>query len=88
MTNQSKVDQICKNVEMVFNPPRIRFMKLSGWPASAGMRISFDHQNNTKTITFSKEYIEKHSKDHLAKFLSCDPLTKLRREGDQHLFLK
>ena len=88
MTNQRKVDQICNNVKQVFDPPRIRFVKISSYPASTGMRISFDYLNNTKTITFSKEYLDENSTNKLANFLQKDTLARLKKEGDQHLRLK
>ena len=87
MTKQSKVDKICKNVQLVFNPPRIRFMKIATYPANNGMRISFDYRNNTKTITFSEGYIKKHSETDLANFLNNDALSRLKANGDQHLQL-
>jgi len=87
MTNQSKVDEICNNVQQVFNPPRIRFMKISSYPASAGMRIGFDYRNGTKIITFSKRYIDEHSETHLANFLDDASMSRLRETGDQHLRL-
>lgn len=87
MANQAKVDEICNNVQQVFNPPRIRFMKISSYPASNGMRIGFDYQNNTKIITFSERYLEEHSEAHLANFLNKSSLSRLRKEGDQHLQL-
>ena len=85
MPKQRKVDEICNNVQEIFNPPRIRFMKISSYPASRGMRISFDYHDNTKIITFSKEYIDAHSEDNLANFLDKASLSKLRQEGEQHL---
>jgi hypothetical protein len=88
MTNQGKVDEICDNVQKVFNPPRIRFMKISRWPASAGIRIGFDYRNSTKIITFSKRYLDEHSEDHLTNFLDKPKLSKLRKKGDQHLTLE
>lgn len=87
MPKQRKVDEICNNVQQVFNPPRIRFMKISGYPASRGMRISFDYHDNTKIITFSKKYLDEHSETKLANFLDQNLLTKLRQDGDQHLQL-
>lgn len=87
MTKQSKVDRICKNVQRVFNPTRIRFMKIEGYPANNGMRISFDYRNNTKTITFSEDYIKEHSDSDLADFLNNDSLSRLKKNGDQHLQL-
>ena len=87
MTHQSKVDEICSNVQEVFNPPRIKFMKISRYPASTGMRIGFDYRNGTKVITFSKRYLDEHSEDHLANFLDKSKLSKLSENGDQHLQL-
>ena len=87
MTNQGKVDEICNNVQQVFNPPRIRFLKISGWPACTGMRIGFDYRNSTKVITFSKRYIDEHTEDQLTNFLDRPKLSKLRKNGDQHLNL-
>lgn len=87
MTHQSKVDEICDNVQKVFNPPRIKFLKIDGWPASSGMRIGFDYRNDTKVITFSKKYIDEHSEDHLANFLDDTTLSRLKKNGDQHLQL-
>ena len=87
MTIQSKVDEICNNVQEVFNPPRIRFMKISSWPASSGIRIGFDYRNSTKIITFSKKFLDEHSETHLANFLNNSTLAKLRKTGDQHLQL-
>ena len=87
MTEQAKVDGICNNVQQVFNPPRIKFMKIASYPASNGMRISFDYRDNTKIITFSKKYLDEHSKTHLANFLNNTSLSKLREKGDQHLEL-
>ena len=87
MSNQGKIDEICNNVQQVFNPPRIRFMKIASYPASNGLRISFDYRNNTKTITFSKKYLDEHSKDRLATFLTDDSLSTLKIKGDQHLRL-
>jgi hypothetical protein len=87
MTKQSKVDQICKNVQLAFNPPRIRFMKIATYPANTGMRISFDYRNNTKTITFSAAYLSERSDTDLANFLTKDALTRLKAKGDQHLQL-
>ena len=88
MTNQRKVDQICNNVREIFNPPRIKFLKIHSYPASAGMRIGFDYLDSAKVITFSKEYIDQHSTDKLANFLQKDTLAVLKKEGDQHLHLK
>jgi len=87
MTKQSKVDNICKNVQRVFKPQRIRFLKISTYPANAGMRISFDYRDHTKTITFSEGYIKEHSDSDLADFLERDDLSKLKAKGDQHLQL-
>lgn len=87
MTKQSKVDEICDHVRDVFNPPRIRFMKISGYPASCGMRIGFDYRDGSKVITFSKRYLDEHSEDQLADFLDNTKLSKLRKSGDQHLKL-
>lgn len=87
MTIQGKVDEICNNVQQVFDPPQIRFMKISSYPASNGMRISFEYRNSTKTITFSKRYLDEHSKNHLANFLNNASLSRLRNKGDQHLKL-
>jgi len=87
MTIQGKVDEICNNVQEVFNPPRIRFMKISRWPASAGIRIGFDYRNGTKIITFSKRYLDEHSESHLTNFLDKPKLSRLRKNGDQHLQL-
>ncbi|MBU0676249.1 MAG: hypothetical protein KJ950_16540 [Proteobacteria bacterium] len=88
MTQQSKVDKICNNVQQAFNPPRIRFMKIVGYPANTGMRISFDYRDNTKTITFSEGFISKHSESDLANFLNHDVLSRLKEKGDQHLQLE
>ncbi len=87
MTKQSKVDEICKNVQRVFNPSRIRFMKIETYPANNGLRISFDYRNTTKTITFSEGYIKKRSESDLAEFLNHDSLDRLKENGDQHLQL-
>ena len=87
MTRQSKVDEICDNVNKVFNPPKIRFLKIRRYPASTGMRIGFDYRNGNKVITFSKRYLDEHSEDHLANFLDSPKLSKLRKSGDQHLQL-
>jgi uncharacterized protein (DUF1684 family) len=87
MSNQGKIDEICNNVQQAFNPPRIRFMKIASYPASNGLRISFDYRNNTKTITFSKRYLDEHSKAHLADFLNAASLSTLKINGDQHLRL-
>lgn len=87
MTIQSKVDEICNNVQQVFNPSRIRFMKISSWPASSGIRIGFDYRDSTKIITFSKKFLDEHSEDHLTNFLDKPKLSRLRRAGDQHLQL-
>ena len=87
MTRQDKVDGICENVQKVFNPPKIRFLKIRGYPASTGMRIGFDYGNDNKIITFSKRYLDEHSEDHLANFLDKYKLSILRRKGDQHLQL-
>ena len=87
MTNQRKVDRICNNVKQVFDPPRIRFMKISSWPASTGMRIGFELRNGTKVITFSKRYIDENSEDRLANFLDKETLARLKENGDQHLQL-
>ena len=88
MTNQAKVDEICNSVEKVFNPPRIKFLKISRWPASAGIRIGFDYRNGTKTITFSKRYIDETPEEQLANFLDKQKLSKLKKRGDQHLTLE
>lgn len=87
MTNQAKVDEICNNVQQVFNPSRIRFLKISSYPASNGMRIGFDYRNGAKIITFSEKYLEEHSEAHLTNFLDKPKLSKLRKNGDQHLQL-
>ena len=87
MTQQSKVDGICDNVQEVFNPPKIRFLKIERYPASAGMRIGFDYRNGTKVITFSKRYLDENSEDHLASFLDQPKLSELSKNGDQHLQL-
>lgn len=88
MTNQRKVDQICKNVKQVFDPPRIKFMKISSWPASTGMRIGFDYRDGTKVITFSKRYIDENSEEQLANFLDKKTLSRLKMTGNQHLQMK
>jgi uncharacterized protein (DUF1684 family) len=87
MTIQSKVDEICNNVQQVFNPPRIRFMKIASYPASTGIRISFDYRDNNKIITFSKRYLDEHTENHLANFLNNASLSALKQNGDQHLQL-
>jgi hypothetical protein len=87
MTIQGKVDEICNNVQQVFDPPKIRFLKIARWPASAGIRIGFDYRNSTKIITFSKKYLDEHSEDHLTNFLDKPKLSQLRKNGDQHLQL-
>ncbi len=87
MTKQSKVDEICDNVQKVFNPSRIRFLKILRYPASTGMRIGFDYRNSTKIITFSKRYLDEHSENHLANFLNDNTLSRLKKKGDQHLQL-
>jgi len=87
MTNQAKVDEICNNVQQVFNPPRIMFLKISNYPASSGIRIGFDYRNSTKIITFSKKFLDEHSESHLANFLNNNSLSRLRKKGDQHLQL-
>jgi hypothetical protein len=87
MTKQSKVDEICDNVQKIFKPSRIRFLKISKYPASTGMRIGFDYRNGNKVITFSKRYLDEHTEDHLANFLDKPKLSKLRKRGDQHLQL-
>ena len=87
MTIQGKVDEICNNVQQVFNPPQIRFLKIAHYPAALGVRIGFDYQNNTKIITFSRKYLDEHSKAHLANFLNNTSLSKLKEKGDQHLCL-
>ncbi|MDF1577481.1 MAG: hypothetical protein RQ753_01975 [Desulfurivibrionaceae bacterium] len=87
MTRQSKVDEICDHVRAVFNPPRIRFLKIAKYPASCGLRISFDYRNGVKTITFSKKYLDEHSEEQLAGFLDKAKLAKLMENGDQHLEL-
>ena len=87
MTRQSKVDEICENVQKVFNPPQIRFMKILRYPASTGMRIGFDYRNGTKVISFSKRYLDEHSENHLANFLNGNTLSRLKKKGDQHLQL-
>lgn len=87
MTVQAKVDEICNNVQQVFDPPQIKFIKIAHYPAALGLRISFDYQHNTKTITFSKKYLDEHSKSHLANFLNENSTAKLKKKGDQHLRL-
>jgi hypothetical protein len=87
MTMQSKVDEICNNVQKVFNPAQIRFLKILRYPASTGMRIGFDYRNGVKVITFSKRYLDEHSVNHLANFLNDNTLSRLRKKGDQHLRL-
>lgn len=87
MTKQSKVDEICEQVRKTFNPPRIRFLKIPEYPASRGMRIGFEYRNGVKVITFSKRYLDDHSEDQLADFLDKIELSKLRKNGDQHLKL-
>ena len=87
MTNQGKVDEICNNVQQVFNPPRIMFLKISSYPASSGIRIGFDYRNSTKIITFSKKFLDEHSEAHLGNFLNNSSLSRLRKKGDQHLEL-
>jgi hypothetical protein len=88
MTIQGKIDEICNNVQEAFNPPQIRFLKISRYPASCGIRIGFDYRNGTKVITFSKKYLDEHSEAHLAKFLNKTSLSRLRMKGDQHLQLE
>lgn len=88
MSRQSKVDEICNHVRKVFNPPRIRFLKIPRYPAAHGIRIGFDYRNGTKIITFSKRYLDEHSKDQLAGFLDKPRQTQLRQSGDQHLELE
>lgn len=87
MTNQRKVDRICRNVQQIFNPPRIRFLKIPKWPDSCGIRIGFDYRNGTKVITFTKKFLDEHSEDHLANFLNDSTLSRLKKQGDQHLRL-
>ena len=87
MTRQSTVDEICDNVRKVFNPPQIRFLKILRYPASTGMRIGFDYLNGTKTITFSKRYLDEHSENQLTNFLNDNTLSRLKKNGDQHLQL-
>ena len=87
MSKQGKVDEICNTVQKVFNPERIRFMKIASYPASTGMRISFDYHNDTKIITFSKEYIDQHSETYFANFIDKSLLSELSQEGEQHLRL-
>ena len=87
MSRQSKVDEICDQVREIFNPPRIRFLKIARYPASCGIRIGFDYRNGAKVITFSKKYLDEHSEDQLAGFLDKAGLSKLKENGDQHLEL-
>jgi len=87
MTKQSKVDKICGNVQRVFDPPRIRFLQITTYPANTGIRIGFDYRNNSKVITFSKRYLDNHSDADLADFLDRSKLSRLKQEGDQHLEL-
>jgi hypothetical protein len=88
MTIQSKIDEICNNVQEAFDPPQIRFLKISHYPASCGIRIGFDYRNGSKVITFSKKYLDEHSEAHLAKFLNETSLSRLSKKGDQHLLLE
>ena len=87
MTRQTKIDGICDHVQAVFNPPRIRFLKIPRYPEAYGMKIGFDYRNGTKTITFSQRYINEHPEEFFSSFLDKTTLTMLKRNGDQHLRL-
>ena len=82
---KAEADGICDHVQAVFNPPRIRFLKIPRYPEAYGMKIGFDYRNGTKTLTFSQRYINEHPEEFFSNFLDKTTLTKLKRKGDQHL---